>query len=397
MSVRKRKWKTSKGEDRQAWVADYVDGKGKRHIRSFKRKKDADGFSATAKVEVREGTHVADSESCTVKEAGELWIRAASQNGLERSTLSQYRQHLNLHIVPFIGQKRLSGLSVPIVRAFEDDLKAAGRSPAMVRKVLTSLSSLVSDAQERGLVAKNPVRDMRRRRRSADTVEKRSKGRLEIGVDIPTPVEIKKIIEHAKSPWRALVITAIFSGLRASELRGLTWKDVDLKKSEIRVTQRADRYNQIGPPKSRAGNRTVPIGSFVVNTLKEWKLAYPRPLKSDLDKSGEYLRERPNQEHLVFPNTLGKVESHPNLVQRGVNPIMAAAGLSYTGTHALRHFYASWCINRKAENGLELPPKSVQERLGHSSIQVTFDRYGHLFPRSDDTRELTAAELRIFS
>jgi integrase len=64
----------------------------------------------------------------------------------------------------------------------------------------------------------------------------------------------------------------------------------------------------------------------------------------------------------------------------------------YTGFHALRHFYASWCINRRADGGLELPPKMVQERLGHASIVITMDLYGHLFPRGDDGAELAAAE-----
>jgi integrase len=64
----------------------------------------------------------------------------------------------------------------------------------------------------------------------------------------------------------------------------------------------------------------------------------------------------------------------------------------YTGLHALRHFYASWCINRKEDGGLALPPKVVQHRLGHSSITMTMDTYGHLFPRGDDGTELAAAE-----
>lgn len=64
----------------------------------------------------------------------------------------------------------------------------------------------------------------------------------------------------------------------------------------------------------------------------------------------------------------------------------------YTGLHALRHFFASWCINRKVDGGLELPLKVVSERLGHSNIAITADLYGHLFPRVDDSAELAAAE-----
>jgi integrase len=69
----------------------------------------------------------------------------------------------------------------------------------------------------------------------------------------------------------------------------------------------------------------------------------------------------------------------------------------YTGLHALRHFYASWCINRRAEGGLELPPKIVQERLGHSGIMMTLDVYGHLFPRGDDSKELEEAERSLLA
>jgi len=58
----------------------------------------------------------------------------------------------------------------------------------------------------------------------------------------------------------------------------------------------------------------------------------------------------------------------------------------------LRHFYASWCINRQADGGLGLPLKLVQERLGHANITMTADVYGHLFPRGDDGSELEAAE-----
>ena len=77
---------------------------------------------------------------------------------------------------------------------------------------------------------------------------------------------------------------------------------------------------------------------------------------------------------------------------------MASDGRAkYTGLHAFRHFYASWCINRRADGGLELPGKVVQERLGHSSIMLTMDVYGHLFPRGDDSAELAAAEGSLFA
>jgi integrase len=157
-------------------------------------------------------------------------------------------------------------------------------------------------------------------------------------------------------------------------LRGLRWHDINLKAGEVHVRQRADRFNEIGKPKSAAGERVVPFGKFVANTLREWRLACP---KSDGD--------------LVFPNGAGNIESLANIINRGLIPAQGD-NAKYTGMHTLRHFYASWLINPKDQGGLGLPPKVVQERLGHSSITMTFDRYGHLFPRGDDAKELDAAE-----
>jgi hypothetical protein len=76
-------------------------------LKTFPRKKDADSFEATATVQIREGMHVADSDSTTVQKAGQMWIASAQAAGLERSTVRQYRQHLDVHIAPFVGATRL--------------------------------------------------------------------------------------------------------------------------------------------------------------------------------------------------------------------------------------------------------------------------------------------------
>jgi integrase len=382
MSVRKRTWKNAKGEKKDAWIVDYVDQHGERRGKNFAKKKDADAYHATVGVEVRQGTHTPDSQSITVAEAGQLWVTTAESNNLERTTTVEYARHLRLHIVPHLGRTRLSQLSAPLVRQFEDKLRLAGTSPAMVKKVRGSLSMLIADAQERGLINRNVVRELRRgKERKAD---RRQKGRLKAGIDIPTPDEVGHILGHLQGRWRPLLMTAIFTGLRASELRGLPWSNVDLKNGRIHVRQRADRYNKIGRPKSEAGERTVPLPPIALNTLREWKLTCP---KGPLD--------------LVFPNTVGNVQSIAAIVRFGLRPVQVAAGVTvcgeakYGGMHALRHFYASWCINRKVDGGQELPLKVVQSRLGHSTIAMTADVYGHLFPDIDDGDELAAAELSL--
>ena len=180
-----------------------------------------------------------------------------------------------LHIVPLIGGVKLAQLTAPLVRSFEDRLRQ-DRSPAMVRKILRSLGAILADAQERGLVAQNVVHSLSHARRGRERrAERRQNGRLKIGVDIPTPDEIKAIVAHLDGPRRPLLLTAIFAGLRASELRGLRWQDIDLKRGELHVRQRADRYGKVGRPKSEAGERTVPLPPMVISVLREHKLACP--------------------------------------------------------------------------------------------------------------------------
>jgi integrase len=381
MSIRKRTWTNGDGSKGESWVVAYTDGAGKRRLKSFARKREADSFRDNLGGELRSGVHTPDSTSVTIAEAGRLWLQTSEAAGLERSTLEQYAAQFALHIVPLIGAVKLSKFSAPMVRGFEDRL-GLDRSPAMVRKVLVSLSAILADAQERGLVGQNVARGLRARRQRGKEAraDRRQKGKLQVGVDIPTPDEIRAVLAAPIGRWRPVILTAIFTGLRASELRGLRWSDVDLKRGELHVRQRADKFNSIGRPKSESGERTVPLPPPVVAILREHRLACP---KGPLD--------------LVFCNSNGKVQARADIAH-GWQAAQIAAGVvtktgkaKYPGLHSLRHFYASWCINRKVDGGLDLPLKVVQTRLGHSTITMTADVYGHLFPRGDDGGELAAA------
>jgi integrase len=300
---------------------------------------------------------------------------------------------------------KLSKPTAPVVNDFRtkllDGAPAPGqeigtpRSPSMVKRVITALSSILADAQDAGFVAQNVCRSLSRKKKRSKAQQRR---KLRVGVDIPTPGEVRAIVGKLEGRWRPLILTALFTGLRASELRGLTWPDVDLDKGELHVRQRADRYRTFAAPKSEAGERAVPLTPTVLAELRKWKLACP---KGSLG--------------LVFPSGAGQVEFLENIVNRGWIPAQIAAGVctiekdpdgkvivgsegepvrkaKYTGLHATRHFFASWCINRRADGSLELPGKVVQERLGHSAIAMTMDTCGHLFPRGDDREELAAAE-----
>ena len=225
-------------------------------------------------VAVRAGTHTADSKSVTVAKAAELWLESCEAAGLERTTMVAYRQRADLHITPILGALKLSQLTVPVVRGFEDRLRRDGHSPAMVRNA-------------RRVARRHPrrrpgARSCRRRTsstrcaRTAAAPRADGNGKLKIGVDIPAPAEMRAIVgklDTAAGRYRPLLLTAIFTGLRASELRGLRWDDVDLKRGELHVRQRADRYGKIGRTKSEAGERTVPLPPMVIAALREHRLA----------------------------------------------------------------------------------------------------------------------------
>jgi integrase len=374
MAVRKRIWTTRKGDQREAWVVDYTDHAGQRRFETFDRKGDADSRAAKIKVDLGKGAHVAHDNKITVADVAERWIRRLEADGRERATLAQYRQHLNLHILPRLGSIKLAKLTPGRLEAYRDHYllgkESDGRvivSRAMARKVLASLKSLLKDAKCGHFADGIRI-----------TSDGRSERRLEIGRDVPENAEIKRLFAatEGSAKKRALLLVAAFTGLRASELRGLRWYDVDLKAGELHVRQRADRYGAIGSPKSRKSARTIPLDpGRLIPALKEWKLACP---KTELD--------------LVFPTRTGVITTHKNMLLT-LGRVMRAAGVvdkqgkPKYALHAFRHYFASWCISPKDRGGRELPAKVVQEWLGHSTIAMTFDVYGHLF-RDVDTSEV---------
>ncbi|QQN75847.1 site-specific integrase [Croceicoccus sp. YJ47] len=372
MAIRKRQWTTPKGEAKQAWLVDYRDTAGKRRFKQFTRKKEAEAWFTQAGWEVSKGVHTADSQSVTVAAAADLWIAKAEGECRERGTVQQYRQLANLHIVPLLGLERLSRLSQPRVEAYRDELLKT-RSKAMAGKAVRALSSILNEAQRRGLVAQNVAREVKVIRSSREKVK----------ITIPTRDELKALLNHADDDFRPLVMTAVFTGLRASELRGLRWSDLDLKAGSITVTQRADKFGQIGAPKSEAGHRTVPIPPALVTELKAWKLRSP---KGDMG--------------LTFPNTRGGVQNYEHMLRRKFFPLQIAAGVcdvsgsndegepilkARYGFHALRHAAASAWIKQRIDL------KRLQVWMGHSSIQITLDTYGHLLADASGDAALIAA------
>jgi integrase len=337
-------------------------------------------------------------QSTTVVEVGRIWLRRCELECLEASTTSQYEQHLRLHIAPFLGHVAVDDLTTPVVEAFKDHLLES-RSRPLSRAVLTSLKGILKEAVRRGLVAHNAADAVQVRRKSRGSWKGPSGA---TAVEIPSKAEIRALLSKSRemyplsvavtsrqrvaksvtSCWHPLVVTAIFTGMRCSELRGLTWDHIDLTQGMIEVRQRADFQGTMGPPKTDAGSRDIPMTPMVLNTLTAWKHICPvTPLK------------------LVFPSRNLRIHSNSNIHKQCWRPLQLAAGVVKAAGkssdresgvipklkfHALRHAAASLFI----EQGWT--PKKVQTILGHSSIQVTFDTYGKLWKDTDGDREAMA-------
>jgi integrase len=366
-AIRKRSWTAPGGEAKTAWLVDYRDASGARRAKQFARKKEAEAWAVQAGWHVTQGTHTPDSQSITVGRACDLWLARAAADGLEQSTLQGYEARARLHIRPLLGNVKLSALTRPQVEAFKDTIVET-RGKAMAVMILRALSSAIGEAQRGGLVAQNVAAGVRIKRASREREK----------VEIPTKAELRSMLAAADDRERPVVMTAVFTGLRASELRGLRWSDIDLAAGRLTVAQRADAFNVIGPPKSKAGRRSVPMPPALVAELKRWKLACP---------IGEV--------NLAFPNGIGRIETHANLLQRLFGPLQVRAGVTEPdgageptwryGFHALRHAAASMWIERGTD------PKRIQTWLGHASIQLTFDTYGHLFEAAASDASVASA------
>lgn len=385
--IQKREPKTkqegkSKSKVKVQWIArwdHYIDGERTAKSKSFDREKDAKDF--LSKVGLLKPT--ADTPFKSLADAFlDNYQQAVDAGQREHSTVRQLRQHFKLHILPdaeFSGLK-CGDIGTPEVQLFLDRLYAReGVSPSMASKVRVTLSQMFSFGVRRGYASSNPVRETEITITSRPDVDEEAEPFV-----LPSKDDLRALMKAALAfdntgRVAALIWVAMYAGLRISEARGLRKRGLKLgcNKPRLQVTQRADQFGKIGRVKAEKSLREVVLGPDTAQMLSTWLEAAP-----DSD--------------LVFPNDEGKVWSYSNFWNRVWVPLMNRAGLvsdepaSKTvreaskaslgymqprfAPHMLRHVYASLQI----EQGVQ--PKRLQALMGHSTLQMTMDRYGHLWP-----------------
>ena len=336
----------------------------------------AKGWRADATGAVRRGTMRAPTKT-TFREAAEAWLEGAKEGAIrlrngdpfKPSTLHGYEQVLNSRVLPKLGAAKLSEIARADLQDFAGRMLAEGKDPSTIRNALMPVRAIFRRALSRGEIAVNPT---------AGLELPASRGRRDRVVD---PPEAARLLAELPESDRALWATAIFAGLRRGELLGLRWDDIDLAAGVIRVERAFDpRSGLTVAPKSRAGKRRVPIAAVLRDYLDEHKLqsewdeglAFGRTADRPFNHSSVLLRARSAwlDAAVVRAREAGASDAELKQVARDFEPALTL--------HEARHSYASMLIASGED------PKRISTYLGHSSIAITFDRYGHLLPGDEE-------------
>ena len=283
------------------------------------------------------------------------WLEDVAKPTIRFSTYESYQDIVELHLVPGLGRIRLAKLTPAAVQAFLTAKQAAGLSPRRVQMLHAVLRRALRIAEEWGYVSRNVAR----------LVHPPRVTRQEI---VPlTPKQAGNLIEASKTDrLHALYVTALGTGLRQGELLGLRWVDVDLPHARLTVRHtlaRVDGSLVLLEPKSERSRRTVALPEVVVSALRGHRTRQ----KMERLVAGT----RWTASGHVFTTTLG-TPLDAATVTRTFQKALTAAGLPHRRFHDLRHSAATFLLAQ----GFTL--EDVKNLLGHSSIVLTSNTYGHV-------------------
>ena len=335
---------------------------GKLRSKTVATKHDATRFLATVVTEAHNGTYQ-QTRPVTMNVVFDEWEKhldvKLQQGRLKPSTKKAYLSMLRKHLRPAFGTCRSDRLSEHVVLEWERRYAALLAAGTVTGKYYNNLRGtlnvVLTWARQRGqrYLAHNPLTDVK-----PVPVERRERRFLE-------PEEITRLLDATKDPRdQTILYLFTYSGLRRGELFGLQWSDLDEHTNRLRV-RRSLFQGVITRPKTQHSERTVDLPEPIVNRLRAYRETNP-----------------PRAKGYIFHSGTGTPMDPDNWYKRVFVPTAARAGLRAVdeeddgpnvGIHTLRHSYASLLINQ----GESI--KYVSRQLGHASINITADLYGHLF------------------
>jgi integrase len=291
--------------------------------------------------EINSGTYK-EMPKTTFKTFANHWLKTYAEVNVKPSTLTRYKDILERLLIPALWFYQMSDISAGQLQLYiSERLKKV--SARTVVQELTVIKLMFKHALKWGYIKLNPAEILDRPKFEKPEIE------------ILTPDEIEKFLATISGHYRVAFLTTVLTGLRAGEIWGLRWEDINWNAKQIHI-KRALWNGTFQTPKSKRSVRKIDVPASLISELKKWKLACP------ISTDG-----------LVFPDKNGQPTPHGNAIRRHFIPALKKAGLQKVSFHSLRHTNASIRI----QSGQNI--KYIQSQLGHSSINVTMDTYGHLF------------------
>ncbi len=322
---------------------------GKRKWFKGGTKKDAQKVLNDKLYEIGNGTY-RELTKATFKEFSDVWLTSYAATSVKPSTLAGYKDMIERLLKPAFGHYQITDIMTGHLQAFvADRLKSVSAKTATNEIVV--IKEMFKHALRWGYLKLNPAEYVERPRITKPEIE------------ILSPAEIGALLENASGHYRIAFLTDFLTGMRAGELWGLQWGDIDWNSKRIHVSRSLWKGN-FQTPKSKNSNRQIDIPDMLIHELKKWKLACPV-----------------NEHDLIFPSPAGKSSQHDNVVKRHFNPALRKTGLRQVSFHSLRHSNASMRI----QAGQNI--KYIQSQMGHASINITLDIYGHLFNDANFNRQ----------
>jgi integrase len=281
------------------------------------------------------------------------WL-ATKKNSLKLNTAVQYERLLSLYVRPKLGRVKLKDLNLQLINHFYQSLVERGIGISSIGFTHKILHVAFEQAVINGIIGKNPCHGASVPKLKRE--EMRILNEQQVGLFL---------VAASNSRYKTLYHLAVTTGMRISELRGLSWTDVDWIRGTISVNRQIQdiRGNGTisGEPKTRSGLRTILLGETTLNELKQQKMRV-----EEESKSGNLWKDN----NLIFPSSggtpLGLSHVHKDFVE-----VLSAANLQRIRFHDLRHTAASLMLNRG------VPVLIVSKILGHSNPSVTLNIYAH--------------------
>jgi integrase len=296
------------------------------------------------------------------------WLSGYAESECKPSTVRSYEQLLRIHVIPRFGERRLTEIEREQIKAFIADLSQCARfARNTLRLIVCALRTVLNAAVEDGIIESNPASKVGRFAKSEKPARQAS------AMSGAEAESFLAAVHDVCPEWHPFFLMALRSGLRKGELIALQWGDIQFGTSaddpnRYMLVQRNWSCGRFTSPKSKKSRR-VDLSRQLRACLLE--LRDTRLLTAMMaGKTGI-------TDDLVFPSQAGTVISPDNIVVRYMEPALERAGLRRFRFHDLRHTFGSLLI----QGGASLP--YVKDQMGHSSIQITVDTYGHLIAGAD--------------